>query len=217
MKPIIILISSILVGVLLAFGYIQFFPVKKTVSSLPTPTLPIPSVYPFSIANPPSETLTGTVTAQKGIVKVTSRTDTIPKLFSSSSIVQGEEVITEKNSSLSATFSPVGSFELGAETHINVVQTLPTNMVITQQTGDVTYTASTDTPIGVRALHLLVQEHQGKMNVMLDTEKGRITIHVLEGSVELAFNNKQAETQYSSFTKGKTIVYDETTRTIDTH
>lgn len=196
-------------------GFVGVFSVSNLLKKQSEPkkniTLPSPTVTPFSFQKPPKDSLIGTLSVF-GDVSYQSRIATEPaKISSDQPIKQGERVVTATGSAM-ITFPKEAILHLDKKTDIDIVQTLPANVVFTQHIGSIDYQRLGGIPLSIRAEHLLIDENKGEIGVTVDDENNNISINVISGSVTLAYNDINYETHVASISAVENVDFDDTKR-----
>lgn len=209
LKNVILFIFSTILGTLMIIiGYLLFF---SRDSQFIKPFLPKTM---FSIENAPSQTLIGEVASISGNVSWLSRTASFAMLINSpTKLQQGEEVITQNNGKASITFSKVVNLNVSPNTQVNLIQTLPSDVVIEQKQGLVMYDKNGETPVSIRALDLLINIDKGRCEVLVDKDTSDITVTVSTGSVTVAFNDINNNTNIKSISEGEKYLFNNDSKT----
>jgi hypothetical protein len=184
LKNIFLFLSSIIFGLLIFYGY-------KTWNSNPT-SITIEKLNPtksqFSLNKAPSDTLSANISSFSGTVNWESRTATqSSKLLTTQKIQQGETITTEKDGKITIEFPNLITITVFPNTKLNFIQTIPTNIVISQESGDAEYT--NNTPFTIRINNLLIKPTNATIDTSIDNEI--TTISVLKGSIKTAYNNQE--------------------------
>ncbi|NTU73881.1 hypothetical protein HGB07_07015 [Candidatus Roizmanbacteria bacterium] len=209
MKRVLLFFAAIIVGAATVIVLWRLLPFHLPAHQTTKPALN--TSLPLSIATPPSSSLAGTIVSHTGTINWTSRVGTTSTLLTKSVLWQGEDVETGSDSTLQVVFPGDEYIEMTGNSVINLIQALAANIVVIQKKGSVTYTASGSTPLSVRSFHLLLQLSKGKMTVFTDDENSQVTVKMLSGSGEMAFNNKNNVTQ--RLTISGLGIYDDEART----
>lgn len=204
-------------GFFLAFlvlGIIIYTIIIQNISPITNSTsLIFPKPSPFKIDNAPSDSLKGKITSFSGKVGWESRTATEPaELTSPVTIQQGEKIVTDKDGKASLEFNNTCKLEIDPETEINTIQTLPANIVFQQNSGSATYIKTGTFPVSIRILHLLVQQNEGILIISLDKHKQIITIEVVKGNINTAFNNLNNVSRIATINEGEKYIFNDNTR-----
>lgn len=166
------------------------------------------SLSKFSIANPPSASLVGNITALSGSVLWQPRTANKPQaIYQPQSIQQGEELLTQ-NGTVTVAFPNTATVQLSKNAHISIIQTLPVDIVFQQSQGEVTYTALGSLPVSVRGLDILVSLKSAKGTVAVDPQKQLVIVLVKDGSVTAAYTDSNNTTQVLTVSQGKNLIFD---------
>lgn len=175
---------------------------------------PLAKTKVFSLDTPPAQSLRGTILAMQGVLEWQSRSATEPaKLISNGQVLQGEEYWTKENSSLHILFINAVDISIRAKTHVNFIQTLPTNFAISQDSGEVVYKKLGTVPVSMRALRLLVTQTSGTVDISIDDEQPIVLLRVLMGSVTLAFNDSDNVSNVITVDEGSTYRFNTEERT----
>lgn len=125
----------------------------------------------FSLENAPSESIKGQITNMDGEIWWQGRTATEPaQLKEAIEIQQGEILIASDAGNLTVEFAPAATISLFPETQIEIVQTLPLNLVFNQSQGVGQYQSSGINPVTVRSLNLIINLEDGLLVVDTDEE-----------------------------------------------
>lgn len=217
MKYVVFVLFSLIIGI--AIGASVYYWQHKSVvepESLVTPVQQKPLGTAFSMEQAPLDSLRGTVTELTGIPYWESRTATEPVvLLKDISIQQGEKIIASDSGSVSVSFAAAGSISLSPESEIEIIQTLPVNLVFSQKKGNVSYAVSGSSPVSVRSFHLLLNIPRGNVHVSVDDSTETVTVNVIEGNATIAFNSLDYVSQTISITSGQTLYYSDVIRGVD--
>lgn len=162
----------------------------------------------FSLEQAPLQSLRGTITDLSGDIWWESRVATEPSQLTEKSmqIQQGEVISASSSGTLSVSFGQAGSVSLQKQSTVEVIQTLPTNLVFTQPMGDVTY-LSNSSPISVRSLNMIVHIDNGTMTVHVDANTGDITVKTVSGSATIAYNSPTFISKVWHIDQGEIFTY----------
>jgi hypothetical protein len=217
MKKILLFIISFLITLVAVVGY---FKVTQKLSSINLPTLPslsfsdIVRFSRFSLEKAPSQSLVGVITSMEGEVMHEERlATTSAKINIPIPIQQGESLSTGIDGRIILIFEKAAEIIISAETTVNVIQTLPANLVFYQTKGSATYIKLADIPVSIRTRRLLI-ENYGDITVTLDKVEPVITIAVNSGSATFAYNNLDNVSQVLLVNEGKTLTFNESTRQV---
>lgn len=205
---------AFIVGLIAAFIYSYWKTNKVTITSTKKS---VEKKSGFSIDEAPKNSIKGTIESMLGIVKWESRIATAPsEIIKPVTISQGEVLETDKNGEATITFKNIASITLSSESKISITQTLPINFVFDQKQGSITYEKLGETPISVRALHLLTKINYGKIILSIDKETGEITINAKKGSAQIGFNDINNVSTVKDIQEGEKVIYNDDTRETST-
>ncbi len=169
-------------------------------------------VSSFSLEKAPSQSLKGNISDMDGEIKWQARMATeAAKINSPIEIQQGENLFTGEDGSFTLTFLGVCIVDIIENTEIDVIQTLPKNIVFSQIDGTVTYSNLGENPITVRTSYLLTQ-FDGDIKIVRDSEKSTITISVITGNAIFAYNDKELVSHTVEAKNGQTYTFNYGTR-----
>lgn len=206
----------ILIAVLAGF-YLYYKQKFGQVVSTPLPTITEVTSQPtstsnFSLENAPTESLKGNIPVMTGEVDWQDRVATeAAKISSPSAIQQGEKLITGEKSTLSLVFPSAVSVKFLEKTAIEMIQTLPANLVFSQTTGMAEYTKTGGYPVSVRTLNLLTNI-TGDTIISINPDKPIITLTVKSGDVTVAYNDLKYLSHEVTITAGHTYTFNSGTR-----
>lgn len=207
---IIILICFILLGILVfaLYNNLTARPVVQNLTEKPSP-----SGSPLSILTPPSESLKAKVSSFTGKIKWQSRIATeAAEVDSLKEIQQGEQIETEVSSNLIVEFPNIWRINILSNSKLDFAQTLPANLVIAQKEGSAEYQKLGENVLSVRALHLLINQNQGDMVVIVDKDNNNVFINVKTGFVTVAYNDDENISQVVQVKTGQRLNFDDETR-----
>lgn len=166
----------------------------------------------FSLENAPSESLSGQITTMTGEVDWTDRIATeASKISSPVTIQQGEELSTGLKSSLALEFTNICSVKFSQSTDIQIIQTLPVNIVFAQISGTGEYIKTGSDPVSVRALNLLANIN-GDTVIAINQLKPVVTLTVKSGTVTAAYNDLKYISHEVTVSAGHTYTFNSGTR-----
>jgi hypothetical protein len=175
---------------------------------------PPPLATAFSLQNAPTESLQGEIVSFSGDVAWQSRIATQPaQLKTARKVLQGENVVTKNTGKVTMTFLNTTTLIMLPNTEVDIIQTLPTNMVFVQQSGTTTYTVFGKVPVSARAQDLLVQQKQGTMNIIVDKDAATVMVKVTDGNATTAYTDSDNTSVVTPITSGQSFVFDETSLT----
>ncbi len=210
MKEVFIFLLTAAIGAGLMIRFLGASPssppksVKNSQSVTPT--------HSFSIENPPSETLKGSILARSGVIRWQSRVATEPAVLDNPRpIQQGESVSTDDSGKITIEFKDACLLTVSPESKIEFLQTLPDHLVLAQPAGTVTYHNTAVRPVAVRSRHLLA-EIQGDATLAVNPVTSS-TVITVSREVTVAFNDTDFVTVKKTLTTGR-YEYDDEERTI---
>jgi hypothetical protein len=167
----------------------------------------------FSVENAPSQTLSGKIASMSGSVAWQSRTADYATLINSPvKLQQGEAISTYENGKATINFPAIGNMTFSPNTQVNFIQTLPANFVVEQKQGISTYTKNGNIPVSIRALDLLINLEEGNCTVSVDKDSANITVTVNSGSIKVAFNDINNNTNIVTINEGEQYLFNNNTK-----
>ena len=195
-----------------------YFKLTQKISTITIPSLPSVSFSDlvkfsrFSLEKAPSQSLVGTISSMGGDVEYESRVATeAAKISSPVQVQQGESLTTGANGNLILTFDKGAEIDMSSDTAIGIVQTLPADLVFSQNVGIAEYKKLADLPVSIRSSHLLI-ENSGDLTVSIDKVKPVISVKVLSGSATVAYNDTNNDSRVMTVESGKTLTFNDSTR-----
>ena len=210
MKNILIFIVYFLLGIFLIFSFRHL---TETINfhELNSPL----AQFSFSLDTPPSQSLQGAITFLSGEVEWQSRTATEPaKITKPRQVQQGEEVKTLDSGQLTIVFPEIAGITVYPKTEIDIIQTLPTNILIGQNSGTADYKKLDNNSLSVRSQNLLIKINQGEIMISVDENKPYITANVITGSVTVAYNDMNFITKLIAVSSGESLLFRTDTKRI---
>ena len=167
----------------------------------------------FSIEKAPKNSEVGIIQSMIGTIKWQSRIATeAAQITKPIPIQQGEELISGEDGSTVINYLTGLTISLSPNSHISVIQTLPTNFVFNQINGTIEYQKNNPIPVTIRSLHLLTQMDNGDIQIVVDEKTARIEIAVKQGSVRIAFNDLKNLSNVLSLQQGDFYQFDDEKR-----
>lgn len=174
---------------------------------------PVKAVSSFSLAKAPSASLLASLVSFSGKVNWESRIATQSvRLTEVRNLQQGEALDTEEAGHAVLVFPGKSLITLSPQTKINLIQTLPTNIVIAQPSGTVQYDTIGTALFSVRADDLLLNITSGSITVKNDTDTHLVSVTVHTGVTTAAYTDLENMTQLASLSAGEHFTYDTTTQ-----
>lgn len=214
MKQVIVGILCVILG---AAGAIGIFFAKN--HSVPEPIITIGKKEPrfeptkFSLDQAPSDSIKGQITNMTGEIWWQSRTATEPaQLLDKIPIQQGEILMASESGNLTIEFAPAVTVTLFPDTKMEVIQTLPLNLVFNQTKGVGQYQKTGDSPVSIRSLNLIVNLENGLINIDVDEETEEIILGLKTGSAKVGYNSPEFDSKVWKLEPGDVFSYDSSER-----
>lgn len=160
----------------------------------------------FSLIDPPNLSLKADIVNLRGEIFWQSRVSETPvKLETLSYLQQGEGIETGDDGSLEVSFRDVLKIIINKNTKLDILQTLPANIVFSQGKGNVKYQKISNIPVSVRSGLLLIEVlDQTEVNVSNDLVE-------VSGNAKIAYNNNINETKLREVPPGRKLVFNNQT------
>ena len=166
----------------------------------------------YSLEDPPSESLRGQIATMSGEIYWQGRIATeSSQIFDPQEILQGESVSIKKDSDLTIEFDNACIIEMSENTSVNVIQTLPINLVFRQSDGSAVFNRTGENPLSVRTLSLL-SDINGKAKITIDKDKNTIYLEVISGSTTVAYNDLEFISRQMTIEENQTYTFNQDTR-----
>lgn len=182
--------------------------------NIPGPTsTPSPDIKAiiFSLANPPSESLDGQILTMSGEVSWQSRISTeSAKILVSQTVRQGEALSTGPDGNVLFIIGNAVQVEMSNDSVIDVIQTLPANILFKQSKGTVMYKRTGIFPVSARVLNLLA-DTEGSMEISIDNQV--VTLNVISGTSTVAYNDRNMINRQIKLSTGSTYVFNNVKKT----
>lgn len=214
MKSTLILIGSILVGILVMF-LVPTLTTQKPEKPLvnPTSSSPIPESK-FSIENAPTDSLKVQVSTMSGKILYQDRVATEPaEVKTLKEVQQGETLVTDQTGSLKAQIPGQLNLNIFPKTELEFTQTLPSNIVLTQNKGQVEYLRPGSDPVSIRSNDLLIEMDGTDLVITVNDDQSRITVEATKGPVKVGYNDASQLSTVKSISEGDTLIFNEDTKT----
>ncbi|KKQ47724.1 MAG: hypothetical protein US67_C0047G0011, partial [Candidatus Woesebacteria bacterium GW2011_GWD1_38_10] len=101
--------------------------------------------------------------------------------------------------------------EMSENTSVNVIQTLPINLVFRQSDGSAVFNRTGENPLSVRTLSLL-SDINGKAKITIDKDKNTIYLEVISGSTTVAYNDLEFISRQMTIEENQTYTFNQDTR-----
>jgi hypothetical protein len=203
---------SFLVMFVLSAG-ITFFLTHNPVAK-PQPLIKPLSESAFSVEDAPSDSLRGHIATMSGEILWQSRVATAPAaLITQPEILQGENIVTKETGTIVLDYKNAARITIQPDSELDIVQSLPANLVMTQQSGTITFEKLGSVPLSVKSSNLLVNQDQGKMSITVSPDQTSVTVDVLEGTAHAAYTDENNTSQVTEIPEGNEFVFDISTQT----
>ncbi len=191
---------------------VVFFTVLRSEITLNSVVVsPLPSSQ-FSLKEAPENSLAGQA-AFSGSVSWQSRVATASSRLKKPVLIQqGESLLTGEKSTASINFPNAVKINIYPKTEIDIIQTLPENMVFVQASGSASFNNKGFSPVAIRSLALLTYENTGNVRITVNTNYDTVTVYVESGSAKIAFDDLSYTSHTFSLFKGDTYIFYSDTR-----
>jgi hypothetical protein len=191
MKHIVVVTLCVVVGSTIAYRWLTL--TNPQMKIFPSPIQnKTNETSKFSLDQAPSDSIRGIISEMSGSVWWESRMATTPaKLSGSTLIQQGEKIIASDAGKLTVSFASSSAIMLSPDTEVDVVQTLPTNLVFHQIKGSAQYQVSGASPVSVRSLNMIVNVKKGLITIDTNVETGDIALTLKSGAATVAYNSPE--------------------------
>jgi hypothetical protein len=208
MKSFILIFLFILIGAAISLLYFTKIANNKIYTSINTSLSPsIKPTSEFNIDKAPPFSLKGRVISLDGKVDWLSRSASASSnLIISQVLQQGESVFTGDNSEVTIQFDKV-NIALNSNTQINIIQTLPVNILIEQVGGTADFSNYSSYPLTVRIKRFLIKMDEGKFISLVNEENNQIIVKPTEGLIQVAYVNINGITKTIKVSKGNLFQY----------
>lgn len=167
------------------------------------------SVSSFSMEDAPSDALKGKIASMSGEVLWQSRVASEPaRLDQPQEILQGENIVTRNTGSVALNFNDAAIITIDPDSELDIVQTLPANLVMTQKSGSILYQKPGIVPVSVKTGGLLVNQEEGTMRITFDVQQATVTVNVTEGKARVAHTDEEDTSVVREVTSGDSFVYE---------
>lgn len=167
------------------------------------------------VLKPPLKALTGEFILIKGEVKKKPRSKEKFEIVKAEGeiLIEGEKITTGKESQSIIEFPDFIRIGLGSNTEIGLINLIPTNFLISQSSGFVTYKLlQDDSPFSVRSLHTLLTFDFGESEITV--EENKIKAEILSGKAKLALVDLDNKTHIWELNEGERVLIDDAERRV---
>ena len=217
MKRIILFLVSLMIA---AVAVVVYFKITQKISTISVPVIPSVSFSDlvkfsrFSLEKAPTQSLVGKILVLEGEVKHEGRlSKDSEKIDTLKDIQQGEGLETGEDGRVILSFDKISEVTIFSDTSLSIIQTLPADLVFSQNKGSAQFKKIADTPVSIRSLHLLI-ENKGDVKVSVDKLKPIVKVEILSGSATVAYNNINNDTRVLDLEKGETLTFNDDTRRV---
>ncbi|NMC36291.1 hypothetical protein GYA49_04575 [Candidatus Beckwithbacteria bacterium] len=167
----------------------------------------------FSLEDAPAESLRGTIASRNGEILWQSRIATQSSVLVGDKILQQGEILeTGKDGIIEVKFVDAALVHMFENTKVEIVQTLPVNLVFNQSRGTVTYKNLGEAPVSIRSINLLVNLTKGLIDIDVDDQTGEVSLSLVEGKARVAYNSTDFESKVWDLEAGDSFLYDSNER-----
>lgn len=214
MKSAFILTGSILSGLLLVLVASNLkAPQKEQPLVNPTSSSPLTQIK-FSVENAPKDSLKVQVSTMSGKILYQDRVATEPaEVKTLKEVQQGETLVTDQTGSLKAQILGQLNLDISPKSVLEFTQTLPSNIVLTQNKGQVEYLRSGSDPVSIRSNDLLIEMDGTDLIITVNDDQSRITVEATKGPVKVGYNDASQLSTVKSISEGDTLIFNEDTKT----
>lgn len=216
-KNIILFLVPFLISTLVVIIY---FKLTNKISTITLPQVPSISFSDlikfsrFSLDKAPSNSLVGVITSMSGEVLYESRMATESAIITKSQeIQQGEGVTTGDGGKLTINLKDAVEINLEGNSGVNIIQTLPANLVFKQTLGSVYYKKLGIYTVSIRVGHLLI-ENKGEIKISFTKNSPITTVTVINGSATIAYNNLNNTSKVVNLEEGQNLQFNEGNRKV---
>lgn len=162
----------------------------------------------FSLEQAPADSIRGEIISLNGEVEWQSRTATEPgQLPGGIKIQQGEKLVTKADGNMAIKLASAGTVTIFPDSELEVIQTLPINLVFNQLKGKAQYLVNGSSPVSVRSFNLIVNVKQGLIDIKTDSEAGKVTLSLKNGQATVAYNSPEFESKRWELAPGDSFVF----------
>lgn len=206
MKRVFFFLYPLVAGFILIGLYFKFTGNKK-----PNVEIKIPFIgSQFSLENAPSQSFKGKIISMSGEVNWQSRVATeSSRLTTNIELQQGESITIGPSGNIKVQFGNGAEISLLPKTKVDIIQTLPDDMVFNQASGSAVYKKLSNYPLSIRALHLLVETEN---TVTISIDNNIIVLKSDSGNSKVAFNNLNNESQIVTIPERSEYIFNDDTR-----
>jgi hypothetical protein len=200
-------ILMIFLGLSIGFGYQNWWLNHKLAQTF------VPNPETFKL-NPPSQAGIGRITTIAGFPQKYARdVDQPVEIVGDNTLVQGERLNTDATSSAQLLFPEVGEVKVGRNADITLVDTIPTEFLISHQGGVNEYLATGSNPMSIRSLHTVIELASSSATLTtLSSTKFRLEVH--GGLVKIGYQDLDHKSYVKTVLANKTATFDDVKRNL---
>src|SRR5579871_5704011 len=211
LKDIGIVILSLIVGFVTTVALYIYLP-KQNLITISIPRVTSVNTTHFSLEKAPTQSLVGTISSLSGQVLWQSRiANAESPIIASQQIQQGESVETTDGTA-SIAFASALLAQIEKNTQVNIIQTLPADIVIQQTQGTTDYQRLGTIPVSIRGLDLLLSVERGEVTIVVDPLTSHVNVIVKSGKITAAYTNKQNQTNIKTISAGQQLLFNNNTK-----
>lgn len=196
-----------------ALAGLSYFVIRKAGPENIVRFQPIDEPTAFSLENAPAESVRGKIATFSGTVNWQSRTATeAARLRQAGGVQQGESLTTGDDGAAAVEFANFGSVTMGQKTGVDIIQTLPADLVFEVASGSAEFTSFGAAPFSVRGRHLLVTITNGSVRVSTNEVNHTVTVETTDSPVVVAYNDRQFNSHVLNLGKNQTFSFDDDRR-----
>lgn len=199
----------IVLGGVISLNFFYTSNKQGTVNILQTIETPSPTpTINFSIETPPRLSLKGKVASLSSNVFYISRSSSQEQIFNpDQQVLQGETIISSNSANIQFSFYQDNLVKLSEKTSLEIIQSLPNNIVYKQISGNAYYKISNQ-KTSVIITPLLLFSDSGEFTISIDDKRKILKVTVSQGEITIAFNDTQYNSIVKSFKKRETLSFD---------
>lgn len=177
----------------------------------PGNVLMIPTSH-FSLENAPTDSFKGDIASMSGTVRWLSRVSPGPTLLTSPRMIQqGESLSTGKDGKVIVAIKNNFVISLAHNSNISFLQLLPTNFVIGQDSGSVTFQNNISIPLSIRSLNLVTVIDNATVQIVIDVTNVRVSVE--NGVAKEGYEDAQNTSTVVTVRAGQEFIFDNEKRT----
>lgn len=216
-KLVSLFLIPLVIATVLVIGYFKLTNKISTVSLPQVPSISFSDLIKFSrfsLDKAPSQSLVGTINSMSGEVLYEPRlASESARITSPQEVQQGESLSTGIDGKIILNFKDAIEINLENNSGVNVIQTLPADLVFKQTLGSVIYKKLGTYPISIRVGHLLIEDG-GEVKISFTKDSPITTVTIVNGSAIVAYNNLNNDSRMVNLTTGQILEFNEGNRRV---